>query len=65
MATKPGTKSTEAKVYAQERIGEFMTTWKWRVPIDPTRHVFNSSFEVSTTVHKEAEWRKQAVAIGG
>ena len=28
MATRPETKSTEAKVYAQERIGEFMTTWK-------------------------------------
>ena len=42
----------------------FYSKLHWRVPIDPTRHVYDSKFEVSTTVHKEAEWRKQA-AIGG
>jgi len=40
----------------------FYSKLHWRVPVDPTRHVFNSRFEVSTTVHKEAEWRKQAAA---
>ena len=42
----------------------FYSKLHWRVPIDPTRHVFNSKFEASTTVHKEAEWRKQAAATG-
>ena len=36
----------------------FYSKLRWRVPIDPTRHVFNSTFEVETTVHKEADWWK-------
>ena len=28
MFRRPETKATEEKVYKQERIGEFMTTWK-------------------------------------
>jgi hypothetical protein len=26
--------------------------------IDPTRDYFDSKFEIKTTVHKQAEWRK-------
>jgi hypothetical protein len=33
-----------------------------RVPIDPTKHYFNSKFEIKTTVHKQAEWRKNLAA---
>ena len=43
----------------------FYSKLRWQVPMDPTRHVYNSRFEVSTTVHKEAEWRKQAAVVGG
>jgi len=38
----------------------FYSKVRWRVPIDPTQHVFNSRFEVDTTVHKEADWWKAA-----
>jgi hypothetical protein len=34
---------------------------RWRVPIDPT-HYFDSKFEIKTTVHKQAEWRKNLAA---
>jgi len=34
----------------------FYSKVRWRVRIDPTQHVFNSRFEVDTTVHKEADW---------
>jgi mannose-6-phosphate isomerase-like protein (cupin superfamily) len=40
----------------------FYSKVRWEVPIDPTRHLFNSRFEVSTTVHKEADWWKAAAA---
>lgn len=33
-----------------------------RVPIDPTRHHFDSKFEIKTTVHKQAEWREKLAA---
>jgi hypothetical protein len=33
------------------------------VPIDPTRHYFDSRFEIKTTVHKQAEWRKNLAAV--
>ena len=33
-----------------------------RVPIDPTRHYFDSKFEIKTTVHKQAEWREKLAA---
>jgi hypothetical protein len=36
----------------------FYTKVRWRVPIDPTKHYFDSRFELKTTVHKQAEWRK-------
>ena len=38
----------------------FYSKVRWRVRIDPTQHVFNSQFEVNTTVHKEADWWKAA-----
>lgn len=38
----------------------FYSKLRWRVPIDPTRHVYNSTFTVETTVHKEADWWKTA-----
>jgi mannose-6-phosphate isomerase-like protein (cupin superfamily) len=42
----------------------FYSKLRWRVPIDPTKHFFDSKFEITTTVHKQAEWRKK-VAAGG
>ena len=30
------------------------------VPIDPTKHYFDSRFEITTMVHKQAEWRKKS-----
>jgi mannose-6-phosphate isomerase-like protein (cupin superfamily) len=42
----------------------FYSKLRWRVPIDPTKHVFDSKFEVTTTVHKQAEWRKKMAAAG-
>ena len=35
----------------------FYSTQPWRVPIDPTRHFYQSAFECKTTVHREATWR--------
>jgi hypothetical protein len=40
----------------------FYSKVRWRVPIDPTRHYFDSKFEIKTTVHKQAEWRKNLAA---
>jgi mannose-6-phosphate isomerase-like protein (cupin superfamily) len=42
----------------------FYSKLRWRVPINPTEHVFDSKFEVTTTVHKQAEWRKKMAAAG-
>jgi mannose-6-phosphate isomerase-like protein (cupin superfamily) len=42
----------------------FYSKLRWRVPIDPTKHFFDSRFEVATTVHKQAEWRKKLAAAG-
>jgi mannose-6-phosphate isomerase-like protein (cupin superfamily) len=42
----------------------FYSKLRWRVPINPTEHVFDSKFEVTTTVHKQAEWRKKMAATG-
>jgi mannose-6-phosphate isomerase-like protein (cupin superfamily) len=42
----------------------FYSKLRWRVPINPTGHVFDSKFEVTTTVHKQAEWRKKMAATG-
>jgi hypothetical protein len=42
----------------------FYSKLRWRVPIDPTKHFFDSKFEVTTTVHKQAEWRKRLAAAG-
>jgi hypothetical protein len=33
-----------------------------RVPIDPTRHYFDSRFDIKTTVHKQAEWKEKLTA---
>ena len=38
----------------------FYSKVRWRVPIDPTKHCFDSKFEINTTVHKPAEWRQGA-----
>jgi len=40
----------------------FYSKLRWRVPIDPTKHCFDSQFEVTTTVHQQAEWRKKLAA---
>jgi hypothetical protein len=37
---------------------------RWRVAVNPTEHVFDSKFEVTTTVHKQAEWRTKMAAAG-
>jgi hypothetical protein len=36
----------------------FYSKVRWRVSIDPTKHYFDSKFEIKTTVHKQAEWRR-------
>ena len=40
----------------------FYSKVRWRVPIDPTKHYFDSRFEIKTTVHKQAEWREKLAA---
>jgi hypothetical protein len=47
-----------------ERLERFERSvfWRYRVPIDPTKHYFDSKFEIKTTVHKQAEWRKNLAA---
>ena len=40
----------------------FYSKVRWRVPIDPTKHYFDSKFEIKTTVHKQAEWREKLAA---
>jgi len=40
----------------------FYSKVRWRVPIDPTRHYFDSKFEIKTTVHKQAEWKEKLTA---
>jgi mannose-6-phosphate isomerase-like protein (cupin superfamily) len=42
----------------------FYSKVRWRVPIDPTKHIFNSKFEITTTVHKQAEWRTKLARAG-
>jgi len=42
----------------------FYSKLRWRVAIDPTKHFFDSKFEIATTVHKQAEWRKKRAAAG-
>jgi mannose-6-phosphate isomerase-like protein (cupin superfamily) len=42
----------------------FYSKLRWRVSIDPTKHFFDSKFEVTTTEHKQAEWRKKRAAAG-
>ena len=42
----------------------FYSKLRWRVAIDPTKHFFDSKFEIATTVHKQAEWRKKRAAGG-
>ena len=34
----------------------FYSAQPWRVPIDPTRHCYQSTFECTTTVRKQANW---------
>ncbi len=40
----------------------FYSKVRWRVPIDPSKHCFESRFEIKTTVHKRAEWREKLAA---
>ena len=40
----------------------FYSKVRWRVPIDPTKHYFDSKFEIKTTVHKQSEWREKLAA---
>ena len=40
----------------------FYSKVRWRVPIDPTKHYFDSKFEIKTTVHKQAEWKEKLAA---
>ena len=40
----------------------FYSKVPWQVPIDPTKHYFDSKFEIKTTVHKQAEWREKLAA---
>jgi len=39
----------------------FYSKFRWRVPIDPTKHYFDG-FEIKSTVHKQAEWREKLAA---
>ena len=41
----------------------FYSKVRRRVPIDPTRHYFDSRFEIKTTVHKRA--RVEGKTYGG
>jgi len=38
----------------------FYSSLPWRVPIDATKHAYESRFEVKTTVHKQADWQLAA-----
>ena len=40
----------------------FYSKVRWRVPFDPTKHYFDSKFEIKTTVHKQAAWREKLAA---
>jgi quercetin dioxygenase-like cupin family protein len=40
----------------------FYSALPWKVVMDPTKHVYESHFECTTTVHKEAEWREALMA---
>jgi hypothetical protein len=40
----------------------FYSKVRWRVPIDPTKHYFDSKFASTTTVDSQAEWRKNLAA---
>jgi len=37
----------------------FYSVLPWRVPIDATKHYYNSHFECTTTVHQQAGWRQE------
>jgi len=43
----------------------FYSTLPWRVPIDATKHYFDSHFECTTTVHKQADWREALLGARG
>jgi quercetin dioxygenase-like cupin family protein len=40
----------------------FYSVEPWRVPIDATKHVYQSAFECKTIVHKQADWLASAGA---
>ena len=48
-------RSLEERVQRSTSVEQ--TAWKPRVPIDPTRHYFDSRF-----VHKQAEWKEKLTA---
>jgi len=40
----------------------FYSKVRRRVPIDPTRHYFDSRFDIKTIVYKQAEWKEKLTA---
>ena len=40
----------------------FYSKVRRRVPIDPTRHYFDSRFDIKTTMHKQVEWKEKLTA---
>ena len=40
----------------------FYSKVRRRVPIDSTRHYFDSRFDIKTTMHKQVEWKEKLTA---
>ncbi len=54
--------SAESSVMSDPDHVPFYSKVRRRVPIDPTKHYFDSKFEIKTTVHKQAEWKEKLTA---
>jgi len=54
--------SAESSVMSDLDHVPFYSKVRRRVPIDPTKHYFDSKFEIKTTVHKQAEWKEKLTA---
>ncbi len=54
--------SAESSVMSDPDHVPFYSKVRRRVPIDPTRHYFDSRFDIKTTVHKQAEWKEKLTA---
>jgi mannose-6-phosphate isomerase-like protein (cupin superfamily) len=35
----------------------FYSTLPWKVLVDPTKHLYESTFEVTTNIHRESDWK--------